>query len=173
MHSYPDIIVRPYRQLNKDRRALLEVAYKSFPDIVDCSITEQFRWESPEGRTAIFDLYYLESAGYIEIVAQGRKYGIPPTPYAYILTKAGIDLIEKPRELDRLFPIVQVTGNEGTVTLDDLRMLNDIINSLERLREIVQEMPLPENEKRGMLYYITVLLTHPSLQKPVNMPDNG
>jgi hypothetical protein len=69
MDKFPEILKREYKRINRDRRELLELAYKEFPDMVDCSLIERFSWDSPEGRTAIFDLYYLESAGYVEITA--------------------------------------------------------------------------------------------------------
>jgi len=172
MTPYPDILVRAYSQINKDRRTFLEMAYQCFPDTVDCSITQLFNWESSEGRTAIFDLYYLESAGYIEIVAQGRKFGIPPTPYAYILTKAGIDILEKPGELDRLFPIIPFTHHSSTEGLNDSEILKEIINTLERLRSMVHDMEIPDSEKNGMLYYINALLAHPSLQRCTDTTDD-
>jgi hypothetical protein len=69
MGKFSENLKRKYARINKDRRELLGLAFKEFPNIVDCSLVERFSWDSPKGRTAIFDLYYLESAGYVEITA--------------------------------------------------------------------------------------------------------
>jgi hypothetical protein len=125
VETFPEILRRPYERINRERRELLRAAYERFPAIVDCSLTGRFHWDNPEGRTAVFDLYYLASAGYIEIVAEGRSFGIPPTPYAYILTKAGIDLLEKPGEIDRILPIAPTGSAGGDVMPPDPSMASE------------------------------------------------
>jgi hypothetical protein len=162
--DFPDILKRQYHQINSDRRELLQIAYERFPRIVDCSIMGQFHWESPEGRTAVFDLYYLESAGYVDIVAQGRSFGVPPTPYAYTLTKAGIELVERPGEVERVLPLTPLTSRQRTLVLADSSHAKETVSALKKLRETIQTIPLPEGEKKDIIYHIDAILANPLLQ---------
>lgn len=161
---------REYGEICRDRRLLLDLAYRRFPDAVDCALLGGFDWEDEKGRTAIFDLYYLEAAGYVEIVAEGRSFGIPPTPYTYLLTKRGIDLMEKPGEMDRVLPL---PGREGWGGQSTEAVVQRFASALGELRWSAEFLPLPERERQVILYHVDALLSNPLLQFPKGRQTGG
>jgi hypothetical protein len=93
---------RSYEQVNRNRRRILREAYGCYPEFAYCD-PEDFNWQTPGGRAALFDLYYLCDSGLIECTgtsATGHR-----RPDFFMLTPAGADLLEIPGRLEERFPV--------------------------------------------------------------------
>lgn len=100
MNSKAPLPKRTYWEINENRRFLIAWAYADYPEYVYCD-PERFNWHTPEGRAAIFDLFYLVDGGFVMIIesSEGRRY-----PQFYTLTTKGVDLMEIPGLLCKHFP---------------------------------------------------------------------
>lgn len=85
-------------------------------------------------------------------------------PATYRITAAGIDLIDTPGEIDKRFPIYAISNVNGDVIIGDSNIVNNTINVLERLKSTVNGLPVPDNEKKGILDHINSVLSHPLFQ---------
>lgn len=93
---------RTYRDISRNRRRLLRLAYETYPQYVYCD-PEEFTWYEPAGRVNIFDLYYLADSGYVEVTQDAS--GGHRRPDFYILTPRGADLLEAPGSLAARLPL--------------------------------------------------------------------
>lgn len=108
METKAPLLDRSYREINYNRRRLLLEAYGAYPELIYCD-PEQYNWHLSEGRTNIFDLYYLHDSGYIDLTrsyAEGHR-----RPDFFMLSPSGADLIEKPGLLNEKFPIDETASD--------------------------------------------------------------
>ncbi len=140
------------------------MGYDVFPEEVTCLGNDEFSWYSDSGRVAIFDIYYLDSAGYVEVSQDCHGMSELRAPATYRITAAGIDLIDTPGEIDKRFPVYAISNVNGDVIIGDSNIVNNTINVLERLKSTVNGLPVPDNEKKGILDHINSVLSHPLFQ---------
>jgi hypothetical protein len=93
---------RPYREIGRNRRRLLDLAYQRYPEYAYCD-PEEFHWRDAAGRADIFDLYYLADSGYLQVTQADA--GVHRRPEFFMLTPKGADLIETPGMLAAKLPL--------------------------------------------------------------------
>lgn len=160
--------MREYDQANKDRRHILQMGYEVFPEDVVCLGDDRFSWDTPSGRIAIFDIYYLDSAGYVEVSQDCNGMGELRTPATFRITAAGINLIETPGEIDKRFPIYSISNVGGQVVIGNSNIVNSAVNALENLKNGVDALAVPDDEKKGIMDHINSILSHPLLRTILN-----
>jgi hypothetical protein len=149
MNDIADLPKRTYEEINKNRRRLLELGFSVFPEMVACD-SEEFIWDNSIGRANIHDLFYLHEKNYIRVTAVDPLAG-HKIPIFYKLTATGIDLLEKPGEIDIKFPIINISGTHGNVTVGNGNIVNSAVNDLDEIRKIILHLNIPESEKKNLL----------------------
>lgn len=91
---------RSYEKRNEARRYILKIGYQRYPNSAD--VKEEFNFKEFKDIN-LFDLSYLHDAGLI--VLEGREFVPKFIPSSYKITIIGIDLLEVPDEVDKMFPI--------------------------------------------------------------------
>lgn len=100
---------RPYGEIGRNRRRLLNLAYQRYPEFAYCD-PEEFHWRDAAGRANIFDLYYLADSGYLQITQ--AETDVHRTPEFFMLTPQGADLIETPGMLAVKLPLRPPTARK-------------------------------------------------------------
>lgn len=146
----------------------MQMGYDIFPEGVECLGNDKFSWDTAVGRVAIFDVYYLDSAGYVEVSQDCNGMGELRAPATYCITAAGIDLIETPGEIDKRFPVYAISNVNGSVIIGDANIVNSTVAALEGLKKSLNDLPVSDDEKKGILGHINSVLSHPLFQTIVS-----
>lgn len=149
MENIANLPKRTLKEINENRRRLLQEGYEVFPGTIDCDKTE-FNWDEVEARINIFDIYYLNHAGYVNLL-KTEETTEKTMPFYYSLTSAGIDLLENPGEIDSRFPIINISGIQGNVTVGNGNIVNSSINELAKIQEEINHLKIPDTEKKPLL----------------------
>jgi len=162
---------RTYEEINSDRRKILEEAYEEFPSTLENVEGKRFNWETPGTRTALFDLYHLHDAGFVEITAGRDRKTAPPLliPFLYRITSAGNSLIETPGRIDKEMPIIAISNVGGDVVIGDNNVIRSTIEALTSLKEAAESLAVPYDDKRGLVDHINAVLSHPLLQTALKL----
>ncbi|MBN1614828.1 MAG: hypothetical protein JW950_10210 [Deltaproteobacteria bacterium] len=102
MDGIAELPKREYKDINRNRRRLMQLAYEVYPEFAYCD-PDAFNWHEAQARTNIFDLYYLADCGLV-VLTKGPSEG-HRRPDFFMLSPAGADLVEIPGRLDEKFPV--------------------------------------------------------------------
>lgn len=152
MENIAPPLQRNIKEINENRRKLLQKGHEVFPENIKCDKSE-FNWDEPKARINIFDIYYLDQAGYVSL-CKTEEMSAKTVPFDYTLTAAGIDLLENPGEIDNIFPIINISDIHGNVTVGNGNIVSSSINALNAVSEMgktINLLEIPPAQKKSLL----------------------